>query len=303
MTRASTAAATAIAPGTSPASERAPGWAPAHAGAGDLHASELSDRDFARVRALLSAQAGISLGPEKKALVVSRLDKRLRALGGCRFAAYLDLIEKPEHAAERQVAVDLLTTNETYFFREPDHFVRLRQWIDAGDMPARRWRAWSAAASTGQEAYSLAMVFADAVGAERFEVLGTDVSTRVLARAASGHYPAERTEHIPPAYMKRYLLKGIGRQAGTLLVERALRERTSFYHANVLQPQADLGAFDVIFLRNVLIYFDADTKRQAIARVSAQLRRNGLFVVSHAESIYGLADGFEPVAPAMYRKL
>jgi chemotaxis protein methyltransferase CheR len=146
-------------------------------------------------------------------------------------------------------------------------------------------------------------VLADALGMERFEVCGSDISSAVLARAASGHYPCERLEHVPEDYLKRYVWKGVGRQAGTVLVDRKLRARTTFFQANLLQAQATLGSFDVIFLRNVLIYFDPDTRRRVVARAAERLVRGGLFVVSHAESLNAVSTGFAHFAPGMYRKL
>jgi chemotaxis protein methyltransferase CheR len=198
------------------------------------------------------------------------------------------------------MAVDLLTTNETYFFRESKHFDFLRTKALSARSGGRSFRVWSAAASSGEEAYSIAMVLADCLGGAPWEVLGTDISQRVLQSAAQGIFRMERTRHIPPAYLHRYCLRGTEEHEGTLMVDRTLRARVRFVHANLNAPLPDLGAFDVIFLRNVLIYFNDETKRQVVERVSAALRPGGHFLVGHSESLHGIADALQAEAPSIY---
>ena len=148
----------------------------------------------------------------------------------------------------------------------------------------------------------MAMVLADTLGQGSWEVLGTDISTRVLQRARTGHYPMARARHIPPAYLKRYCLKGTGTQEGTLLVERALRQRVNFVQANLNGALPQLGSFDVVFLRNVMIYFNADTKRQVATRVISLLKPGGWLCIGHSESLNDITDAVRPVAPSIYRK-
>jgi chemotaxis protein methyltransferase CheR len=267
-------------------------------------APAITDKEFSRFQRFIYDAAGITLSASKKALVSGRLAKRVHAHGLDSYGRYLDLLASGESPAEVQTAVDLLTTNETYFFREPKHFEVLRAAAGAARARGQALRVWSAASSSGEEAYSIAMVLADVLGdAPGWEVVGTDISARVLERARSGHYPLERTRHIPPAYLKRFCLKGIGPQDGTLLVERALRRRVQFMHANLNErlPQ-QLGTFDMVFLRNVMIYFNGDTKRQVVARVLSLLKPGGHFLIGHSESLHDINDEVVQVSPAVYRK-
>ncbi|WP_421684710.1 CheR family methyltransferase [Stutzerimonas urumqiensis] len=246
------------------------------------------------------SEAGVSLAPSKKALVNGRLSKRLKATGCASFAAYHELIGA--NLEERQWAIDLLTTNETYFFREPRHFDYLREKLLPAHPRGRAFRVWSAACSSGEEVYSLAMVLADTLGGDGWSVLGSDLNTQVLAKARSGHYGMARTEGIPHACLKRYCLKGKGNQAGTFLVGRELRARTEFRQINLNAGMPPLEPFDVIFLRNVMIYFSQETKAQVVRRVVGLLRPGGLFFIGHSESLNGISDGLEPVLPSIYRK-
>jgi chemotaxis protein methyltransferase CheR len=194
----------------------------------------------------------------------------------------------------------LLTTNETYFFREPKHFDWLQRAVRARRNSAQSFRVWSAASSTGEEAYSIAMVLADSLGGAAWEVLGSDISARVLAHACTGHYSMQRASHIPEYYLKRFCLRGVGEQRGTLLIKRELRERVRFCQVNLNAGLPRLGSFDVIFLRNVMIYFNEETKRRVVARLLTVLKAGGSFLVGHSESLHGINDTVEAVAPAIY---
>ena len=262
----------------------------------------LSAGDFARFQRFILDAAGITLSASKKALVSGRLAKRLAHHGIASYGRYLDLLDSGEDAAEVQTAVDLLTTNETYFFREPKHFELLREQARRALDERRTLRVWSAASSSGEEAYSIAMVLDDVLGSAPWEVLGTDISSRVLRRARAGHYPEERTRHIPPAYLKRYCLRGIGEQQGTLLVTRELRQRVRFAPLNLNEPLPRLGPFDLVFLRNVMIYFSAETKREVVARVIGPLAPGGLLCIGHSETLNDISQAVQQVAPSIYRK-
>ncbi len=262
----------------------------------------ITDQEFRQFQRFIYDAAGINLSSAKKALVVGRLAKRLAHYHVDSYGEYFRLLERGDVPDEAQVAVDLLTTNETYFFREPKHFDILREFARAARDQMRSLRVWSAASSTGEEAYSVAMVLADCMGDAPWEVFGSDVSTRVLQKARTGHYPMERATQIPQAYLKRYCLKGVDGQKGTLLIDRALRSRVQFAQVNLNAALPQLGTFDVIFLRNVMIYFDTETKRQVVTRVLSLLRQGGLFIIGHSETLSDVSDAVEGVTPSVYRK-
>jgi chemotaxis protein methyltransferase CheR len=266
----------------------------------------ISQDEFNRFQRFIFDIAGIAMQDSKKALVSGRLAKRLQHYALPSYDAYFNLLSDGRHPDEVQMAVDLLTTNETYFFREARHFELLRAEAQAARARSRAGaplRIWSAACSSGEEPYSMAMVLADVLGNAPWDVVASDISTRVLGRARTGHYPLERASHVPQDYLRRYCLKGIREQHGTLLVERALRQRIQFRQVNLnTDLPADLGTFDMIFLRNVMIYFNGDTKRQVVARVTARLKPGGTFIIGHSESLHEVSDSLVPVVPSVYRK-
>jgi len=267
-----------------------------------MPAVTITEREFSQFQRFIYEAAGICMANGKQALVSGRLAKRLAHYQLETYGDYLRLLESRAQPAELQVAVDLLTTNETYFFREPKHFALLRELALEARDKRQTLRIWSAASSSGEEAYSIAMVLADVLDEGPWEVLGTDISTRVLERARCGHYTMERASQMPAAYLKRFCLKGQGSETGTLLVERQLRQRVQFRHLNLNEPLPKLGSFDVIFLRNVMIYFNLATKRQVVARLLAQLRPGGYFLIGHSETLNDINDTLVAVAPSIYRK-
>lgn len=266
------------------------------------HNVAISDQEFAQFQRFIHEAAGISLSAAKKALVSGRLAKRLQHCQVRSYGDYFRLLASGSAGAEVQVAIDSLTTNETYFFRESKHFDMLREYVGKVHQRGQMLRVWSAASSSGEEAYSIAMVLADCLADAPWEVIGSDISTRVLEHARLGHYALERTTHIPPAYLKRFCLKGTGAQQGTLLIGRALRQRVQFLQVNLNTSLPRLGTFDLIFLRNVMIYFDRDTKQQVVGRVISLLKPHGRFVIGHAESLHGVTDLVQPLAPSIYSK-
>lgn len=273
----------------------------------DTETIPLTDREFAEFQRLIYDLAGIHMTDAKKALISGRLMKRLRHYALRSFSAYLAIVTDSANVEERQTMVNLLTTNETYFFREPKHFDYLAGTIlpalcqrDGGN---RLLRFWSAASSTGEEAYSLAMSLMDNLGDERpWEIVGTDISRDVLARARQGVYRTERIDGVPPDYLRRYFLRGIGSRVGTLRVVPEVRARVQFSEANLNESLAAVGEFDVIFLRNVLIYFDLPTKREIVERVARQLRRGGWLFIGHSESLNGVTPALQPVRPTIYQR-
>jgi chemotaxis protein methyltransferase CheR len=262
----------------------------------------ITDQELALFRRFIFEAAGITMSEQKKALVEGRLSKRLTLHGLESFGQYFKFLTSGEHPDEVQVAVDLLTTNETYFFREIKHFEFLRTQALAARARVQPFRVWSAASSSGEEAYSISMVLDDCMETTPWEVLGTDISTHVLKGAAKALYTMERARHIPPDYLRRYCLKGSGEHQNKLLIERNLRNRVLFRQLNLNAPLPNIGKFDVVFLRNVMIYFSDDTKREVVARVISAVKPGGFFCVGHSESLNGISDAVESVAPSIYRK-
>lgn len=267
-----------------------------------MEAIPISDQEFTQFQQLIHQLAGINLSPAKKALVCGRLEKRLTQHHLRSYGEYFNLLTDRHHPDELQTAVDLLTTNETYFFREPKHFDFLRQQILSAHKPGQLFKVWSAACSSGEEPYSIAMVLADLLGDGPWEVVASDISTKVLDKARTGHYPLERASGISREHLSRYCLKGVGSQTGTLVVEKTLRSRVTFTQINLIKPLPALGEFDLIFLRNVMIYFDMDTKRQVVQRMLPLLKARGHFLVGHSESLNGVVDSLQTIAPAIYHK-
>ncbi len=272
--------------------------------AGGAISHGLQEREFAQFRDLIFRVAGISMTPVKKPLVAGRLHKRLRHHGLNSYAEYLDLLDRS--ADEMQIAIDLLTTNETHFFREPKHFEFLRQQLlprhFAQESGAGTLRIWSAASSSGQEAYSLAMLLNDVAAQEQWEIFGSDISTRVLEQARAGVYHIDQAHEIPDPYLQTCCLRGVGSQAGNFAIDPVLKSRVAFAQINLNETLPDVGRFDVIFLRNVLIYFQPETKRAVINRLLEKLRPGGHFIVGHSESLNGIAPGLQTVAASIYRK-
>jgi chemotaxis protein methyltransferase CheR len=261
----------------------------------------ITEAEFARFQRFIFDAAGITLSSSKQALVSGRLGKRLALHGLDSFADYFQMLSSNEVPGETQVAVDLLTTNETYFFREPKHFEFLREQALAARERGQTFRVWSAASSTGEEAYSVAMVLADCLRGGPWEVLGTDISTQVLRQAAQALYPMERARHVPQDYLRRFCLKGSGDYAGKLLISQELRKRVSFGQVNLNTALPELGRFDLVLLRNVMIYFSDETKRAVAARVATTLKPGGHFLVGHSETLNALGTGLDSIAPSIYR--
>jgi chemotaxis protein methyltransferase CheR len=265
----------------------------------------LSDQTYHRITDLMYRSVGLSFNDSKKALVSSRLSQRMQRLGIGSFEAYLALISSSNDEGEFQVAIDLLTTNETYFFREPRHFALLEQ--ELAQRQPKSLQVWSAASSFGDEAYSIAMLLADMqtqgrVGKD-WRILGTDISDRVLRSASQGIYPAERLREVSEQRLKRHCLRGEGDAEGLVQINQHLRDRVRFGQLNLCQPIEDIGPFDVIFLRNVLIYFDNPTKRAVVDRVLTRLRVGGLFFIGTAEGRVACDTPLQLLEPGAFRKL
>jgi chemotaxis protein methyltransferase CheR len=263
---------------------------------------QITRDEFAGISELLHQRTGILLAPGKETLVMGRLDKRLRQLGLGSYGEYLRLLQMP--GDELRIAIDALTTNETYFFREPQHFDFLRAVVVPAARPGGRpLRVWSAAGSTGEEAFTIAMVLSDAMPGRPWEVVATDISTKVLRTAQRGIYPLAAAERIPGALLRRFCLRGRDEYEGLMAVSRDLRGRVRFMRANLLDSLRELGRFDVIMLRNVMIYFDTDTKVALVRRLTDMLEPGGYLIISHSESLHGIAPaGLRMTQPSVYQR-
>jgi chemotaxis protein methyltransferase CheR len=269
----------------------------------------LSDREFRAFQRFIYDEVGIRLSDVKRALLVGRLSRRLRELKLDSFGSYLERAQRD--AVERVQLFDLISTNETHFFREPKHFdflehVLLPRWRAAGVAPngSRRVRVWSAGCSSGEEPYSLGMLLHHALPAEegwQVEILATDLSTRVLARARAALWPVEKSRDIPQRFLQAYMLKGTESQEGLMKAGPLLRSLVRFEHLNLhAQPLPVKGPFDLVFCRNVLIYFDALSKAQVIHQLLDRLAPGGHFFIGHAESLNGVTERVRAVQPTVY---
>ena len=262
--------------------------------------------DFEQVRQLLYAHCGIALNDGKESLVYSRLARRLRILDIDSFGEYLAYLKS--HAEEMQAFTNALTTNLTAFFRESHHFDILAEFLSkrASQYSSRRpLRIWSAAASTGEEPYSIAITVADTLGDRAWrdtKILASDVDTGVLETARDGIYPLSRLEQMPIDIKRRWFQRGKGSKNGFAKVRPELQSLLEFRQINLLGSDWNIRErFDVIFCRNVMIYFDKPTQRRLIERMLDVLHPDGLFFAGHSESFFHLGDLIAPVGRTVYR--
>jgi chemotaxis protein methyltransferase CheR len=262
----------------------------------------LGDREFGLACRLIGEFAGIKLSAHKRNMVYNRLVRRLRARGIDNFADYLALVQAPE-SPEREAFVNALTTNLTSFFREPHHFDLLLARAQAHARQARGpMRVWSTACSTGEEAWSIAMTLREAPCAA--DVLATDIDTEVLATANAGLYRSERVTGLEPARMRAHLLRGTGGNEGWVCVRPELRASVKFMQLNLQAPGwPAFEPFDVIFCRNVVIYFDRESQKALLSRFAQVLRPGGLLVVGHAESFPVGHPGFRSCGRTAYERV
>lgn len=276
------------------------------AGAVDLSKGrefDFNSHDFDRVRKLIYARAGISLAPVKQDMVYSRLARRLRALDIQSFAEYLDKLDRNPNADEWEKFVNALTTNLTSFFREPHHFPILADTLKKLAAQRRPIKIWCCAASTGEEPYSIAMTVVEALGdrAKDVSIVSTDIDTNVLETARKGVYPIERLEKMSPERLRQFFLKGTGAQEGYACVRPEIRQMIQFHQLNLLGPNwAVKGPLDIIFCRNVMIYFDKPTQYAILARFAPMLNADGLMFAGHSESFLHAADLFKSLGRTVY---
>lgn len=260
-----------------------------------------SEADFQRISKLIYQYAGISLLPVKQDMVYSRLARRLRATGKNSFADYLDALEK-DRGDEWESFVNSLTTNLTSFFREPHHFPIFADHLQK--IGTRRpIRVWCSAASTGEESYSIAITAAETFGtnASRVSIFASDLDTNVLAIAEKGVYPIERVEKLSPDRLRRFFLRGTGSQDGFVAVRPEIRRMVQFQRINLLDASyAVKGPIDVIFCRNVMIYFDKPTQYKILSRFAPMMQADGLMFAGHSESFLHAADLFKSLGKTVY---
>ncbi|HVY70521.1 MAG TPA: protein-glutamate O-methyltransferase CheR [Verrucomicrobiae bacterium] len=270
----------------------------------------ISDRNYDFIRQLLYEHSRINLGDAKKVLVSSRLAKRVRALGLGDFSEYCDLLKSADGGEELANLVDVMSTNHTHFFREPKHFDFLSSTVIPALLPELKrgrepLRVWSAACSSGEEPYSLAILLSELLASHGLEwrIDASDISRPVLAKAEQGVYPDDRLEQVRPDWLRRYFQKGVGNWKGHARVKQELRDRLRFHNLNLLQPGYPFTEkFHVIFCRNVMIYFDRPTQETLVSKLAGQLLPGGYLMVGHSESLSGIRHTLQSASPAIYRQ-
>ena len=273
-------------------------------GPGTRERSAFSDAELSRIVRLVYERSGITLHSGKRALVLARLQKRLRAGGFSSFRDYLAHVEADASGAEITALLDAIATNHTSFFREPQHFEFLRSTV----VPALvegPVRIWSAACSSGEEPVTIAITLLDALEATqqaRIRILASDLSTKALGIASAGVYKMERVAGIPLDTLRRHFERGLGPQTGQARVAAHVRRLIEYRQLNFLKA-GDLGErFDVIFCRNVMIYFDRDVQQRVVSLLERHLAPGGYLFISHSESLNGTSHGLRWVAPAIYQR-
>lgn len=252
----------------------------------------LSDAHFRRICQLIYQRAGIVLAEHKRDMVYNRLVRRLRTLGLDDFGRYLSMLEANQNSAEWQAFVNSLTTNLTAFFREAHHFPVLAEHARSR---TGEYRVWSAAASTGEEPYSIAITLADTLGLApgRFKVFASDIDTEVLEKAQNAIYRQEELKTLSPQQLQRYFMRGTGPHEGLVRVRHELGNAVEFASLNLLDKQYNVpGPFDAIFCRNVMIYFDKETQQEILKRFVPLLKPGGLLFAGHSENFSNLSREF-----------
>jgi chemotaxis protein methyltransferase CheR len=271
----------------------------------------MRDSEFEFIRALVYERSRISLDDRKRELVAARLAKRVRATGLEAMSDYCRLLRSPDHEEERARLIDAISTNHTFFFREYAHFELLRDRI-IPEMTARaraerwtRFEAWSAACSSGEEPYSIGMTLADRLSgtAWPWQIEATDISHRMLEAAERAIYREDAVDSHTPAWALPYFQQGFGPQQGKYRVRSDVRERVNFRHLNLLEGAPPCAApVQLIFCRNVMIYFDQPTQEELIAKLTGCLVPGGYLIVGHSEGLTGISHRLQLVQPSVYRR-
>ncbi|MCP9473283.1 MAG: protein-glutamate O-methyltransferase [Nitrospira sp.] len=262
--------------------------------------------EFRRFQKLIYDKSGITLSDQKESLLVARLMKRLRELGLQTFSQYYELVAGDQAGEEFARMLDLVSTNKTDFFREPKHFEFLREQILPQLERDKRVRIWSSACSTGEEPYTIAITLYEGIRDSRqwdFKILASDLSTRVLEQAMAGVYEAERLKDVPIDLLRRHFLKGKGSNEGLFKVKPHLASIIEFQRINLMNEHFPIQMpLDVIFCRNVMIYFDRPTQERLVNKFHRYLKPGGYLCIGHSESLQWVRHPFKSVAPTIYRK-
>jgi chemotaxis protein methyltransferase CheR len=269
----------------------------------ELHAMSL--REFARIRQLAIDVCGMDFAESKRELIAARLDPVLRKLGLQSYEAYFLHVRDDASGRAMREFIDALATNHTSFLREADHFAFMRLKFGRTELRGRPLRIWSAACSTGEEPYSIAMTLLDQRRHEMtpgFQILASDISTKALACATAGVYARERLRDVPPTWLSEFFESGSGRWSGWMKVKKAVRDTIRFERFNLLDDAADFGNFDVIFCRNVMLYFNPATQEGIVNRMTERLNPGGYLFTGHTESLLGIRHRLTYVQPAAYRR-
>jgi chemotaxis protein methyltransferase CheR len=262
-----------------------------------------SPTEFTRACHLIYRLAGISIAESKQGMVSSRLARRVRALALPNLGSYLDLIERSGAGhAETQEFINALTTNLTAFFREQHHFGILNDLLAAKRTQA--WRIWCSAASTGEEPYSIAMTATEALGTSgSFQIVNSDIDTKVLATAQRGVYKADGVKGLSPERMQRFFMRGKGGNAGLMRVKPELQKNLEFLSVNLIENLPFREPFDIVFCRNVMIYFDAATQRAVLERIHRVMKPGGMLFVGHAENFSDARNLFALRGKTVYERI
>ncbi len=259
----------------------------------------ISDIEYEKFRTLIFDEIGITLNEHKKALMESRFYKRIIHYKLNSFHEYYKICK--DDVREKTEMLNLITTNETYFFRENDHSDFLKEYLMNYQDPMKV-RIWSAASSVGAEAYSIAMVCDSLLASNKWEVFGTDINKHVIKKARMGLYPLTWSLKIVPELRHKYCLKGKGKYEGQFLIDRQLAKNVRFLNSNLLEINSDFGEFNIVFLRNVLIYFNDETRKKVLKNIMANMKSGSLLFISQTENLNGLdISELEQVRPSIFK--
>ncbi len=267
---------------------------------------QLSDSDFEKFSDLVYQKTGINLHYGKKQLLQSRANKILRKRGISSYREYFQIIVEDKSQQELHEFINLISTNVTHFFREEKHFQFMKEvWApDILKRGEKNIEIWSSACSSGEEPYSIAICLKELLDGtgQKYSVFASDISTKVLSMAQRGIYTRDRIENIPPDLVRRYFQEGRESAMGYVKLKNEIRNMVSFRRINLIEPFTNLKTFDIIFCRNVMIYFDFPTKQLIVEKLYHQIKPGGYLFIGHSESLNGLSTRFKYIMPATYRK-
>lgn len=276
-----------------------------------MNFNPLKDSEYNQLRNTVYEFSRINLGPNKKELVTSRLSKRLRALNLNSFSEYCELIQSRAGEEELVNLIDCISTNHTFFFREGGHFNFLRDnvlpaWLSSNNR-GKTLRIWSAACSSGEEPYSIAILLEEEKRKNpelNYSIECTDISTKILKKASDGIFAEERLREVPSFITRRYFQKGFGEWAGNYRVHPDLRSKLGFRRLNLCgDPMPWNEKFEVVFLRNVMIYFDRPTQESLVGKLHEAINPGGYLFVGHSESLTAIKHPYKPVKPSIYQRI